>query len=143
MVWWIVAEKKHARTDNEMEELFEEFGSSLAANYIVHGPGDVMDLRGQLLKGCVQCGERISEFMLPQDIACALTAGKYELKKNAIDVFKRIWNNSISLSEAASQTDGLVRAAGDAATVLKTLKASDPKKFLQVLTILWRYSKEK
>lgn len=137
-----MAEKKQGRFDNEVQDLFEEFESSMAANYIVQGPGEVIDLRAQLLRGCVQCKERISEFMLAQDIACALTAGEFEFKKKAAELFKEIWNNHISLTEATAQMEGLVRAAGDTATVLKNLKHVDPRKFLQVLTILWRYGRE-
>jgi len=130
------------KTKNEMAYLFGEFESSMSVNLIVQGPGEVIDLRKQLLKGCVQCGERISEFMLPQDIACALTAGDLEIKADSHQLFKKLWNNRISLSEATSKTDGLVRAADDTAKVLKTLKKTDPTKFLQVLTIIWKYQKE-
>jgi hypothetical protein len=130
------------RIDNKIEELFREFGSSMSVNLIVHGPGDVSDLRGELLRGCVQCGERIGEFMLSQDIACALTAGEYKLKPEATKLLKRLWNNAIPLSEALSQVDGLVRAAGATAEVLKSLKENDPTKFLEVLSLLWRYEQE-
>lgn len=131
------------KTDNELDALFEEFGSSMAANVIIQGPKQVLDLRAQLLKGCVQCGQRIGEFMLPQDIACALTAGEYELKPAADSLLKGLWGNTVSLAHARETMDGLVRASGDTATVLKTLKQVDPIKFLQVLGILWRYQKEK
>jgi hypothetical protein len=130
------------RIDNKMEELFREFGSSMSVNVMVHGPGDVSDLRNELLRGCVQCGERIGEFMLSQDIACALTAGEYELKSEASKLLKGLWNNAIPLSKASTQIDGLVRAAGAAAKVLKTLKENDPTKFLEVLSLLWRYEQE-
>ena len=131
------------KPNNQIDELFEEFGSSLSVNLIVQGPRDVIDLRGQLLKGCVQCGTRISEFMLSQDIACALTTGHYEIKSDAEKFLQKIWNNAISLADASEKTEGLVRASGDAATVLKTLKEVDAKKFLEVLCILWKYGKGK
>lgn len=131
------------KRDNKIDELFEEFGSSMSVNLIVQGPREVIDLRAQLLKGCVQCGKRISEFMLSQDIACALTAGHYEIKSDAAKFLQKIWNNVISLDDASEKTDGLVRASGDTAVVLKTLKEVDPKKFLEVLCILWKYEKEK
>ena len=131
------------KSDNKIYELFEEFGSSMSVNLIVQGPREVIDLRDQLLKGCMQCGKRISEFMLSQDIACALTAGHYEIKSGAAKFLQKIWNNVISLADASDKTDGLVRASGDAALVLKTLKEVDPKKFLEVLCILWKYEKEK
>ena len=131
------------KRDNKIDELFEEFGSSMSANVIEQGPYDVLDLRGQLLKGCVQCGTRISEFMLSQDIACALTGGHYEIKSDAGKFLQKICNNALSLADASEKTDGLVRAGGDTATVLKTLKEVDPQKFLEVLCILWRYEKEK
>ena len=131
------------KRDNKIDELFEEFGSSLSVNLIVQGPRDVIDLRGQLLKGCLQCDKRISEFMLSQDIACALTAGHYAIKSEAAKFLQKICNNAISLADASEKTDGLVRASGDTAMVLKTLKEVDPKKFLEVLCILWKYEKEK
>ncbi|RLA94216.1 MAG: hypothetical protein DRG25_02990 [Deltaproteobacteria bacterium] len=131
------------KINNRMEELFEEFGSSMSANVIVHGPGDISDLRNELLKGCVQCEKRIGEFMLPQDIACALTAGIYEIKPEAKRLLSGIWNNRIPISKARTNLDGLVRASGDTAKVLKNLKEADPIKFLQVLCILWKYEKEK
>ena len=131
------------KPNNQIDELFEEFGSSLSVNLIVQGPRDVIDLRGQLLKGCVQCGTRISEFMLSQDIACALTVGHYEIKSDAAKFLQKIWNNAISLADASETTDGLVRASGDAAVVLKALKEVDAKKFLEVLCILWKYGKGK
>ena len=115
----------------------------MSANVIVQGPRDVLDLRKQLLKGCVECGNRISEFMLSQDIACALTAGYYELKSESNKLLQEIWNNKISLSDASEKTEGLVRASGETALVLKTLKEVDLKKFLEVLCILWRHEKEK
>ena len=139
----MVGNRKARINDYEMKELFEEFGSSMSANVIIQGPGEVIDLRAQLLRGCVQCGNRIGEFMLPQDVACALTVGDYEIKADANKLLKGLWNNSVSLSKACTKTDGLVRAEGDAAIVLKNLKEADPNKFLQVLTILWRYKKEK
>lgn len=114
----------------------------MSVNLIVHGPGDVSDLRNELLRGCEQCGERIGEFMLSQDIACALTAGEYELKPQAAKLFKGLWNNAIPLSKALSRLDGLVRAAGTTAEVLKSLKENDPTKFLEVLSLLWRYEQE-
>ncbi len=131
------------RVDNNIGELFEEFGSSMAANYITQGPGEVIDLRAQLLTGCAQCAERIAELMLPQDIACALTAGEFKFKEAGVKLLKQIADNSISLLEACPKVDGLVRAAGDASTVLMNLKKTDPKMFLQVLTILWIHSKER
>jgi len=131
------------KLDNKIDELYEEFGSSLSANVIIQGPREVIDLRGQLLQGCVQCGKRISEFMLPQDIACALTAGQYEIKPEGAKLLKKIWNNAVSLAKASKNIDGLVRAGGDAAVVLKNLKEVDPKKFLEVLCILWKYEKER
>jgi hypothetical protein len=129
--------QENMKRDNNIDELFEEFGSSLSVNLIVQGPRDVLDTRGQLLKGCVQCDKRISEFMLSQDIACALTAGNYEIKSDAAKFLQKICNNAISLADASEKTDGLVRASGDAAIVLKTLKEVDSKKFLEVLCILW------
>lgn len=131
------------KRDNKIDELFEEFGSSMSVNLIVQGPRDVIDLRGQLLKGCLQCDKRISEFMLSQDIACALTAGHYEIKSEAAKFLQKICNNAISLADASEKTDGLVRASGDTAMVLKTLKEVDPIKFLEVLCILLKYEKEK
>ena len=131
------------KIDNKMHELFEEFGSSMSANVIVQGPGEVLDFRGKLLKGCIQCGRRIGEFMLPQDIACALTSGHYEIKPNAHRLLIGLWNNNISLSKAHPKIDGLVRAHGDTAKALINLKESDPTKFLQVLCMLWKYQKEK
>jgi hypothetical protein len=125
------------------DELYDEFESSMSANVIVQGPRQVLDLRKQLLKGCVQCGEKISKFMLPQDIACALTAGTFELKPGAHRLLSGLWNGTVSLPEAQTKTDSLIRAAGDTAEVLKQLKKSDQVKFLQVLVILWRYQKEK
>jgi len=127
------------RIDNKMEELFREFGSSMSVNVIVHGPGDVSDLRNELLRGCVQCGKRIGEFMLSQDIACALTAGEYELKPEADTLLKGLWNNAISLSKARTEVDGLVRGAGATAEVLKSLKENDPTRFFEVLSLLWKY----
>jgi len=112
-------------------------------NVIIHGPGKVSDLRGELLKGCVQCGKKIGEFMLPQDIACALTAGNYEIKPEAHRLIIGLWNNTIPFSKARTKLDGLVRASGDTAEVLRNLKEADPTKFLQVLVILWKYQKEK
>jgi len=126
-----------------MEELFGEFGSSMSVNVIVHGPGDVSDLRSELLRGCVQCGNRIGEFMLSQDIACALTAGEYDLKPGGAKLLKGLWNNTVPLSQACTQVDGLVRAAGATAAVLKSLKENDPMKFLEVLSLLWKYEQEK
>jgi hypothetical protein len=130
------------KDSNNFEQLYSEFGSSMAANYIVQGPGEVLDLRAQLLTGCVQCGGRIAEFMLPQDIACALTVGEFEFKEGSDKLMKKIVDNGISLSAATAQADGLVRAAGDTATVLKNLKEADTKMFLQVLAILWKHGKE-
>lgn len=135
--------QKNMKRDNRIDELFEELGSSLSVNLVIQGPKEVIDTRAQLLKGCVQCGNRISEFMLSQDIACALTGGQYEIKSDAAKFLQKICNNVISLADAREQTDGLVRASGDAAMVLKTLKEVDPIKFLEVLCILWRYEKEK
>ncbi|MBN2468869.1 MAG: hypothetical protein JXD19_12045 [Deltaproteobacteria bacterium] len=130
------------RINNRIAEFFEEFESSVSANVIVQGRRDVLDFRRQLLRGCVQCGERIGEFMLPQDVACALTVGEFHIKSEANQLLKKLWSNSISLGAACRQTDSLVRAAGDTAIVLKNLKRNDPEKFLQVLAILWRYRKE-
>ena len=115
----------------------------MSVNVIVHGPGDVSDLRNELLRGCVQCGERIGEFMLSQDIACALTVGEYELKPEAGKLLKGLWNNAVPLSKALTQVDGLVRAAGETAQVLRTLKDYDPVKFLEVLGLLWKHELEK
>jgi hypothetical protein len=81
--------------------------------------------------------------MLSQDIACALTAGHYEIKSEAAKFLQKICNNAVSLADASEKTDGLVRASGDTAMVLKTLKEVDPKKFLEVLCILLKYEKEK
>ena len=128
---------------NNLDELYDEFESSMSANVIVQGPGEVLDLRKQLLKGCVQCGNKISEFMLPQDIACALTAGTFALKPRAHRFLSGLWNDTVTLAEAQTKTDSLVRAAGDTAEVLRQLKQADQKKFLQVLVILWRYQKGK
>jgi len=137
-----VPENKSTKINNKINSLYEEFGSSLAANVIAQGPRDVIDLRGQLLRGSVQCGDRIAEFMVPQDIACALTAGDYQFRKEADTTLKHIADNHISLAEAEKKADGLIRAAGDAATVLTNLKKADLHLFLQVLTILWKYGKE-
>jgi len=115
----------------------------MSVNVIVHGPGDVSDLRNELLRGCVQCGKRIGEFMLSQDIACALTAGEYKLKPEAGTLLKGLWNNALSLSKAHTEVDGLVRAAGATAEVLRSLKENDPTKFLEVLSLLWKYEQEK
>jgi hypothetical protein len=134
---------KKKKISNNLEELYDEFESSMSANVIVQGPTEVLDLRGQLLKGGLQCGERITEFILPQDIACALTSGIFEIKPGSHQLLSGLWNNTISFAEARTKIDGLIRAAGDAAEVLKNLKATDPKRFLQVLVILWRYQKEK
>ena len=131
------------KINNKMEGLWGEFESSMSVNLIVQGPGEVIDLRRQLLKGCVQCGKRIGEFMLPQDIACALTVGDFEIKTESKRLFQKLWNNMIPLSEASAKIDGLVRAADDTAKALKNLKEADPEKFLQVLTLLWKYQKEK
>lgn len=130
-------------SDCSLNQLFEEFGSSMAANCIIQGPGEVIDLRAQLLTGCVQCGGRIAEFMLPQDIACALTVGEFQFKEHAEKLLRNIVQGSISLREARAQIDGLVQAAGDTATVLKNLKQADPDMFLQVLAILWKHGKER
>jgi len=81
--------------------------------------------------------------MLSQDIACALTAGEYELKPEAANLLKGLWNNALPLSKACTQMDGLVRAAGETATVLRSLKENDPMKFLEVLSLLWKYEQEK
>ena len=137
-----MAQSEHQKGNNNIQHLYVEFGSSMAANYIVQGPGEVIDLRRQLLTGCVQCGERIAEFMLPQDIACALTVGEFEFKEGADKLLKKIVDNGISLAAAVAQAEGLVRAAGETATVLKNLKEADPKMFLQVLAILWNHGKE-
>ena len=131
------------RIDNKMAELFREFESSMSVNVLVHGPGNVSDLRNELLRGCVQCGKRIGEFMLSQDIACALTAGEYKLKPEAGKLLKGLWNNALSLSKTHTEVDGLVRAAGATAEVLKSLKETDPTKFLEVLSLLWKYEQEK
>ena len=131
------------KTNNEMENLLGEFEASMSVNLIVQGPGEVIDMRKQLLKGCVQCGKRIGEFMLPQDIACALTVGDFEIKAESNRLLQKLWNNRISLSKASAKINGLVRAADDTAKVLKNLKETDPEKFLQVLTILWKYQKER
>ena len=101
--------------NNNFEQLYSEFGSSMAANLIVQGPGEVIDLRAQLLTGCVQCGERIAEFMLPQDIACALTVGEFEFNEEGDKLLKKIVDNGISFAAAVDKADGLVRAAGDTA----------------------------
>jgi hypothetical protein len=138
-----VTAKPRARLDGSFDQLFEEFGSSMAANHIVQGPSEIIDLRAQLLTGCLQCGERIAEFMLPQDIACALTVGEFEFKEHGDNLLKKIVQGNISLHDARAQIDGLVQAAGDTATVLKNLKQADPEMFLQVLAILWRHGKEK
>jgi hypothetical protein len=138
-----VTAKPAAKSDYSFSQLFEEFGSSMAANYIVQGPGEIIDLRAQLLTGCLQCGGRIAEFMLPQDIACALTVGEFQFKEHADKLLQKIVQGNISLHDARTQIDGLVQAAGDAATVLKNLKQADPEMFLQVLAILWKHGKEK
>ena len=138
-----MAHGESLKGSNNIEQLYEEFGSSMAANYIVQGPGEVIDLRAQLFTGCIQCGERIAEFMLPQDIACALTVGEFEFKEEADKLMKKIESNGISLGAATAQADGLVRAAGDTAVVLKNLKEADTKMFLEVLVILWKHGKER
>ncbi|MFH0812078.1 MAG: hypothetical protein V2A69_04465 [Pseudomonadota bacterium] len=135
--------EENKKMSNKLEDVYGEFESSMSANVIVQGPKEVIDLRSQLLNGCVQCGKRISEFMLPQDIACALTSGVFEIKPGSQQLLSGLWNNTISFDEGGTKIDGLVRASGDTAEVLKNLKEADPKKFLQVLVILWRYQKEK
>ena len=137
-----VEQGENKKGNNNIEQLYVEFGSSLAANYIVQGPGEVIDLRSQLLTGCVQCGDRIAEFMLPQDIACALTVGELKFKEGADKLLKKVVDNGISLAAAGAKADGLVRAAGDTAIVLKNLKEADTKMFLQVLALLWKHGKE-
>ena len=138
-----VSRRENQKGNNNIEQLYEEFGSSMAANCIVQGPGETIDLRGQLLTGCVQCGKRIAEFMLPQDIACALTVGEFEFNGATADkLLKKIVDNGISLADAAAQADGLVRAAGETAIVLRNLKETNIEMFLQVLAILWKHGKE-
>jgi hypothetical protein len=44
------------------------------------------------------------------------------IKSEAGKFLQKICNNTISLAEASEKTDGLVRASGDAALVLKILK---------------------